>query len=318
MKELRVSALIAVWLFPLCVNCAVGADAETDPLLPDPGGDATTTPILDGESRDHATEASPADAHAEAEADAPRPEIENVVRGPSATCFRFPGATPFAPEYGPGTLEYWDPQGTGWGPARTKFGTTASFQLPALPDGPANAMHIPKLGTKEAYRLRHGAPANGPYATDGWVSSYTIVFDVYYPPAVNGQWRALYQTNTANTDDGEFFVQNAIDGGVGINSVYEGSVTAGDWHRIAVVIMAAVSGGRMLKFIDGVFVGEQGSIDRRWSLNPEFLLFADDNAETAEAYIASILFMGEALTTDQVRALGRPTSRGACAPGAAP
>jgi len=46
------------------------------------------------------------------------------------------------------------------------------------------------------------------------------------------------------------------------------------------------------------------------------LLFADENGETSEAYVASVLFVGEALLMDEVAALGGPTAEGACAAGA--
>ena len=49
--------------------------------------------------------------------------------------WNFDGATPLTASIGDGAIAYRDVFGTGWGPTTTTFGTSASFGLPAFPNG---------------------------------------------------------------------------------------------------------------------------------------------------------------------------------------
>ena len=144
-----------------------------------------------------------------------------------------------------------------------------------------------------------------------------MVFDLLYPKGAAGRSRALYQTDDENQSNADFFVSDT--GGIGIDGNFEGNLDDGQWHRIVVVVRADGSQGQMQKYVDGRFVGAQGqggsAIDQRWALGATLLLFSDDNGETGELYVSSILYLGEALLMDEVRQLGGPTARGACTPG---
>jgi glycerophosphoryl diester phosphodiesterase len=78
----------------------------------------------------------------------------------------------------------------------------------------------------------------------------------------------------------------------------------------------------MQKFIDGKFVGAQGTtgtaITSRWSMGPDFLLFTDDNAETNAGYVSSIYFEDRLLDFTEITALGGPNAAGANVPGTLP
>jgi len=245
-------------------------------------------------------------------------DLADDLHAPITTCFRFAGATPFAPLSGPGTLAVFDPQSSHWADGALEVGSTNALGVPPLPDGAATVLHLPALSPTQGLVLRHGTAGNGAYAGRGRVSRYTLVFDVYYPPAATGRLRALYQVDDDNDDEADFQVNER--GGVGVAGDFEGSVDDGRWHRIAVVVRADSGQGQMQKFVDGTFVGAQGqggaAIDDRWALDGEALLFADGHGNTAEVYVSSVLYIGEALLFDEVRALGGPTVSGACQPGA--
>ena len=228
---------------------------------------------------------------------------------------------PLAATAGPGTLSYHDPDGTGWGAVQSAFGTASSFGLPAMPGGDADVMRFPACGPRQGYRVVHGGTANGAYDTQARVSNYTLIMDVLYPTASDARWRGLYQTDTNNANDAEFYVQNAADGGIGIIGVYNGSVTANTWHRIAIVMQAAPGEGKCQRFIDGRFVGGIGStgsgLDVRWALSNALLLFADNDSETASGYVSSIYFVDRAMRMEEIEALGGPHAAGTATSGAA-
>jgi glycerophosphoryl diester phosphodiesterase len=225
---------------------------------------------------------------------------------------------------GPGVMTYHDPGSTGWGPTQTQFGSASSFGLPLLPNGSgglvdANVMAFPKTTQAQGYRVAHHNAPNGVHGDAGRLSNYTMVFDVFYPQASDATWRAIYQTDPLNASDAELYINDVASGGIGINGQYHGALTPGEWHRVAVVVRSADGEGQMQKFINGKFVGAQGTtgsaISSRWSLGPDFLLFTDDNAETNAGYVSSIFFEDRLLDFTQIVALGGPNAAGANVPG---
>ncbi len=228
----------------------------------------------------------------------------------------------FAESSGSGaTLGYYDPLSTGWGPVSTVFGSASSLGLPAMADGDPQVMAFPACSSGQGYTLTHAGAANGVLAGDGLVSNYTIVADLLYPSASDGRWRPLFQTDAGNLDDAEIYIEDSASGGVGIDSRYTGAIQPDTWHRVAIVVRAAPGEGQLHKFIDGTFVGAQGTtgsaIDGRWAAGDVLQLFTDRGAFTAPGYVASLRFVDRNLTMAEVEALGKPTAAGAGTPGPA-
>jgi glycerophosphoryl diester phosphodiesterase len=228
---------------------------------------------------------------------------------------------------GPGVLSF-----RGSTDTITQFGTCASFGLPLLPGGDKAVMLLPTLNASQGLGLDHAAGPNGPHATDGWVSNYSIVMDVLVPASSFASFRALVNTNPGNSNDADFFINPQ--GRIGISNRYFGPMSSATWHRIAIVVGAAGGGGEGLNaegmtsiFIDGRFVGGHGgtgaAIDGgRWALysqpGVDLNLFGDDNGQTAPIYVSSIRFTPERLSQAEVAALGGPSAGGIRTPGAAP
>lgn len=225
----------------------------------------------------------------------------------SVWTFSDPG-TRFQADGGPGTLNYWDPNNTGWGTTLTSFGSTSTFSLPQLADGPdAGVMSFPKTSSNQGFVLTHNEPANGDFSSSGLVSNYTLVMDVLWPAASNGEWRALLQTSVDNSDDADWFVGNsALGNGIGILDYFSSLVTD-QWYRIALVARTAATNGMLQFFVDGRFVGEVmvDDLEHRWALGPTALLFADNDNETEQGYVAGILFAGYAMTKSEVLGMGK-------------
>jgi glycerophosphoryl diester phosphodiesterase len=226
----------------------------------------------------------------------------------------------WAPEAGPGVLGYWDPDGTGWGPEATAFGSASTFALPALPGGDAAVMRFPTCTARQGYVLSHGGEANGAYGdTDGLTSNYTVIFDILYPSENDGVWRALWQTDPENTGDAEFYVRDAPSGGIGINGNYQGRLRPNTWHRVAIVVRAAPGEGYFQRFIDGQFVGGYGStgsaVESRFAAGSELLFFTDDGAETAGGFLSSLRVLDRAMSMEEIGLLGGAHAGGAAVAG---
>lgn len=210
----------------------------------------------------------------------------------------------------------------------TFFGTTTGFGIADIAGQPANVMKFtPTSGNSGApgsnpdtnawggYKMFHGAAPNGGGTN---VNQYTLIFDVLYPTNSDHSWRAIIQASTnvfTGGDDSEFYINDAGNG-IGINSTYDGNVTADVWHRIALAVDTTGPGLHPVveKFIDGVKVGEQTTglgtdVDGRFSLNPLLaLLFAEDNGYNNDAYVSSIQFRPGRLSDAALAAMGGPTA----------
>jgi len=188
----------------------------------------------------------------------------------------------------------------------TIFGTTTSLGVPDINGQPATIMHFtPSVASWGGYKMYHQAAPNGGGA---YVNQYTLIYDIYLPFAT---WRSLLQTGVGNTSDGDLFIQP--NGSVGISGVYNGNVTAGSWHRVAVAIDLTGPGSPVLtKFIDGVKVGNQttglSAQDGRFALDVYALLFGDQDGDAAETFVNSIQFSNGRRPDAFIAALGGPSS----------
>lgn len=198
-----------------------------------------------------------------------------------------------------------------------QFGTASGFGLPLLPGGDSGVIRVPGLSAARGLLVDHASPPNGVHVVNGWTSNYTIVMDVLWPTASSGRWRSYYNTNLTNANDGDFFADPAD--AIGVSGHYRGRLLPNTWHRVVFVVGAADSEGQMQKYIDGEFVGGQGTtgsaISSRWALfsqpGPDFILFGDDNGETAEVYVSSLMVVDRRMLQEEVRLLGGPTAAGA-------
>ena len=144
------------------------------------------------------------------------------------------------------------------------------------------------------------------------VNQYTLIYDIYYPASSDFTYRSLWQTDVSNNSDGDLFINPG--NGVGITSIYDGTVSAGEWHRIAVAFDLTGPGQApvLTKFIDGVKVGNQTSglsgKDGRFAVGPYALLFADNDGDVAETYVSSVQFSTGRRPDAFLQALGGPSA----------
>lgn len=231
---------------------------------------------------------------------------------------------PLAASIGPAVLKYRDPANTGWGPRLTRFAKANALGLPPVGGGDAYVMEFPATDKDQGYTITHNSLPNGVFAWDGYVSNYTLIMDVLWPRESSAKYRSFYQTDAENADDSEMFAQNKVGGGIGVGASYNGSLTPGAWHRVAIAVQCALGEGgtgQMHRFIDGQFVGggyTPGASRCRWALGPAFHLFTDNDGETAKGYVSSIMYMDRFMFMGEIKALGGPNASGANVPGPVP
>lgn len=189
----------------------------------------------------------------------------------------------------------------------TLFDTTAGLGIPSLlgSTGFEMAMAFPAAGSTQGYTVAH----NGVGAVD----EYTMMWDVLYPESSDQQWRPLLQTDAANASDGDLFVRNVPWGGVGINNQYHGALIPNEWNRVAVTRDAS---GTWRKYVNGGYVGEQDASSGRFSLDPTYHLFTDNNSETASGYVSSYRYLDRTMTNQEILQLGGAHAGGTLTAGA--
>jgi hypothetical protein len=168
---------------------------------------------------------------------------------------------------------------------------------------------------KDAYlNVIDGIKPNG---GGSFVNKYSIIMDVKFDALPS--FISLYQTAANPTaNDGDWYIRN--DGGMGISGQY---TTAGNnlrfkantWQRIALVIDTTSPTGPNAvyqSYINGqlqnVVQNPSGwGKDGRFSLNPNFYLFADSDAETESGYIKNLQVRDYAMSAAEIAALGGPS-----------
>ncbi|NSW79868.1 MAG: hypothetical protein HPY54_12640 [Chthonomonadetes bacterium] len=160
-----------------------------------------------------------------------------------------------------------------------------------------------------------------------YTNQYTIIMDVMFP--VTPGYVSLYQTNVNNANDGDWFIFHDVPGdertnGLGITGDYSEPGNPlrfqdGVWQRIALVIDttspsdsdACVYRCYINGQLQNIVQSPSGwGVDGRFSLDPVFLLFADEDGETQEGLINSLQLRDYAMSDAEIAALGGPSAAG--------
>lgn len=175
------------------------------------------------------------------------------------------------------------------------YGTVSSYGLAAIPGGNPTVMSFaaPGLNNTQGLTFTHGTPAPN-------TTGYTILMDVYYASIPN--YVSLLQLD--NGEDGDLFGRGS--GAIGISGSYSGTgFTANAWHRVAFTMSGAQDS--MQIYVDGVLANGTTvpSAAARYDLSdPSFMIFADEDGETAAGYISLFGFDDRAYSPLEIAALG--------------
>ena len=154
------------------------------------------------------------------------------------------------------------------------------------------------------YSLTHGIAPNGGGTR---VNDWSILYDFRITTLV---WHCFFQTNTANTDDGEYFIRNlSRELGVGDLGYSTFTATTGTWYRLLITFTIAGGNATYTAYIDGSPIATQSApaslfVDQRFSLAPDVLLFADNDGEDGPIEVSNVAIWGQGLTASDATALG--------------
>lgn len=145
-------------------------------------------------------------------------------------------------------------------------------------------------------------------------ANFSVLMDIMLPPASMNKWVALFQTSTGNLNDADLFINP--DGQIGISESYHGQLTANTWYRIGFTV--DVARGSIRKYLNGKFIGSTPISSNRWDVwnssrsgdDQGFLLFSDDDNETALIYISALQTRNYVLNDAQMNLLGGPSGVG--------
>ncbi len=196
-------------------------------------------------------------------------------------------------------LQYFD----GGVPAITTFGSMSINGVPTT------VMHFTPTGDETGgYTLTHGA------ATP--VNAYTLIYDVYYPAGSDTTWRTLWSLDDY---DKSVWINNNDNMGA---QLYEGVVTAGVWHRVALAFDATgtetgtATTPVLAKFVDGVKISDEllPTWPAAWDdyqfpiTGPSGSIFRDGWGDSSETYVSSVQFSNGRRPDGFIEALGGPNA----------
>lgn len=196
-------------------------------------------------------------------------------------------------------------------PAKATVGTDLTFAgaapgtwSAALADDTSTSLTgvitTPAAGPANRFIATHGIAPNG---GGSFVNEYTIVMDLFTPAGSRSAWRTLFQTNQANSNDGDYFI--APDNLLGVGAISY-SATALDPARWTRLVLTFDLGTGILTYTNGSLFHTHGAgaVDDRFSLDPTVLFFADNDGDNAPLNVGALAIYDGVLTGPEVAALG--------------
>ena len=179
-----------------------------------------------------------------------------------------------------------------YGPALSVTGAPARSGGAGAGDGAIT------LAVGDFLGIDHGIAANG---GGSCVNRWTVLMDLRVPAF--GSFNSLLQTDLANTDDGDLFLNSSGRLGIGTAGYSAVGLDVDRWYRLALVVD---NGSRYDVYLDGepVLRGAAGVLDGRFALLSRLLVFADDDGERQPLDLSQLALFDRALSDAEVAALG--------------
>lgn len=175
----------------------------------------------------------------------------------------------------------------------TSFGTTTSFGISDVGGAAREVLSFAAVGNStQGLGFVHNN-------TSPTTTGYSLLLDVYFPSIPN----YLSFAQLDNTGDGDVFGRSS--GAIGISGDYSGtSFTSNSWHRVIITI--DLPSTTLTAYVDGTAINNYTSINPdRYDLgDPTFLVFGDEDGETAAGYLSQFAFIDRPLLSAEVLALG--------------
>lgn len=213
-----------------------------------------------------------------------------------------------------------DGDAMGWGisgqAVKVSTGSTADYGIAGIPNGEPTEQvaddfaFVPKANSSQGIKI---APAFQLAEGQTTLGSYSIVMDLYIPAYSGGSnYTGLLQIDGgASSADAEMFIRKSgSSAGIGTMQNYQGNFTYDAWHRVAITLVKNADGSVTIgKYIDGALAGSQtlpADGAARYELDPAkgLTLLADNDGETNNAYISSVLVTEHVFTPAEIASMG--------------
>ncbi len=205
----------------------------------------------------------------------------------------------------------------------TIFGATDGTTLPNIGGAAAQYMNFPKSDIYGGYNI------DRPYVSPN-LTSYTLLLDVLFTQATfdTENYAGLFNTNSANSNDAELFVDmRDVDGdGIAVQGrmfvdrdsdngkvwTTPGDIQADTWHRVAFTYDENHATEDVRVFVDGVKVGAGDASfgGSSFTIGDIIPVLTENSSETVNGYLSAMAFVSSAMTDSAISTLGAPTATG--------
>ena len=155
-----------------------------------------------------------------------------------------------------------------------------------------------KIGVGSYYKMTHQIAPNG---GGSLVNEYSLQIDFKIESL--DIWHCFYQINGQNNDDGDCFINPTGNIGVAATGYSASAVDRFQWYRLVIT----VDNGSVYKYyLDGEPINQAivQEIDGRFALNPDLLMFADEDGEDNNIIVTEIGIWDRPLSAPEVSDLG--------------
>lgn len=163
--------------------------------------------------------------------------------------------------------------------------------------GPSEDNLAIKIGVGSYLRMKHNLTPS----PNNYVNQYTLAIDFRIPST--GKWYCFFQTSPTNSNDGDCFINPSGNIGVAATGYSAIAIKPNEWYRLVVSVK---NGSQYKYYIDGQILhsGSIQSVDGRFSLDQDLLLFADEDGEDNEIECAEVSVWDVPLNSYEVQSLG--------------
>jgi hypothetical protein len=167
--------------------------------------------------------------------------------------------------------------------------------------GPEESNGAILIGIGSYYEINHHISPKGGGSK---INEYSIQIDFKIP--ANGVWYSFFQTNVANNDDAELFINPSGKIGVAAVGYSNFSIVPEEWYRLVITVK---NGVEFNYYIDGnlILSGTAQAVDGRFSLGEKLLIFADNDREDGDIYCSELAIWDKSLTASEVKELASCT-----------
>lgn len=167
--------------------------------------------------------------------------------------------------------------------------------------GPEESNGAVLIGIGSYYEINHHISLNGGGSK---INEYSIQIDFKIP--ANGVWYSFFQTNVANNDDAELFINPSGKIGVAAVGYSNFAIVPEEWYRLVITVK---NGVEFNYYIDGnlILSGTAQAVDGRFSLSEKLLIFADNDQEDGDICCSELAVWDKNLTASEVKELASCT-----------